>query len=49
MGKFGKAVLIILPAAVIICVVAFVITYFSRFRTMSTIKKLSDYDDGYNV
>lgn len=49
MKKIVKAVLIILLAAVIICAAAFAVIYFTRFQTMATIEKLSDYDDGYNV
>lgn len=31
------------------CIIAFVAVYFTRFQTMSTIKQITHYDDGYNV
>lgn len=49
MKSTGKTVLIVLLAAILICIAVFCIVYCSRFRTMSTITRLSDYDDGYNI
>lgn len=47
--RTGKPVLLAVLALIVICIIAFCIVYASRFRTMGTIKKLSDYDDGYNL
>ena len=44
-----KKILLIVLALIVICAAAFTCVYFTRFQTMSTIRKLSSYDDGYNM
>lgn len=44
-GVFLKVIL----AVVIICAIAFTAVYFTRFQTIGTIEKLTDYEDGYNL
>lgn len=49
MKKVIKSVVLIILAIVIIGVLIFVGIYFTRFKSISTIEKLSDYQDGYNL
>ena len=45
---FGK-VLLTLVIILVLLIAVFCIFYASRFRTMATLQKHSDYDDGYNL
>lgn len=49
MSKTVRIALFVILAVVVICIITLIVVYFTRFQTMSTIKKLSDYDDGYNI
>lgn len=49
MTKTLKYVLLALLALALICAAVFCFIYWSRFRTVASIEKLTDYDDGYNV
>lgn len=49
MNKVLKAVLGIVIILVILCVLVFVIVYYTRFKTISTIQKLTEYEDGYGL
>lgn len=52
MKKVGKVigrVFLALLGLVLVCALVFVGIYFGRFRTLSTIEKMSDYADGYNL
>ena len=49
MKKVIGRILLILLAIVIVAVIAFVAIYFTRFQTIATIEKLTDYEDGYNL
>ena len=49
MAKSLKIILLSLLALVVVCAVAFCCVYWSRFQTLSSVEKLTDYDDGYNV
>lgn len=51
-GSAKKVVLRVLLGVLIAlaaCVAVFAGIYFTRFQTMSTIEKITDYDDGYNL
>lgn len=47
--RIALRVLLGVLIAAIVCVAVFAGLYFTRFQTMATIEKLSDYDDGYNL
>lgn len=49
MNNVLKYILLILLAVVLMVAIIFTCVYFSRFRTISTIEQLTDYDDGYNL
>lgn len=52
MNKVMKRILLILLAilaVVVLVAVAFVVLYFTRFQTIGSIDKLTDYEDGYNL
>lgn len=49
MKKVVLRTLVALLALVLVCVAVFVGIYFTRFRTMSGIEKVSSYDDGYDL
>lgn len=49
MAKTLKIILLSLLALVVVCAVAFCCVYWSRFQTLSSVEKLTDYADGYNV
>lgn len=36
-------------AVIIVLVAGFCVVYWSRFQTVASIEKLTDYDDGYNL
>ena len=40
---------IILAVLIIVAIIVFCGIYLTRFRTMSTIKKITSYNDGYNL
>ena len=42
-------VLLVLLSLVVIAAVAFLVLYFTRIQTFSSIEKLTDYKDGYNL
>lgn len=42
-------VLLVLLSLVVIAAVAFLVLYFTRIQTFSSIEKLTDYEDGYNL
>ena len=42
-------VLLVLLSLVVIAAVAFFVLYFTRIQTFSSIEKLTDYEDGYNL
>lgn len=41
--------LLCLAGFVLVLVIGFVCIYFTRFQTMNTIEKVTDYEDGYNI
>lgn len=47
--KIFKKILLALLAVVLVVVLFFVILYFTRLQTISSIKKCTDYEDGYNL
>lgn len=49
MAKTIRIILLTLLALVLICVIAFACVYWTRIQTISSIEKLTDYADGYNV
>lgn len=49
MAKTLKTVLLALLALVLLCCIVFCCVYWTRFQTMASIEKLTDYDDGFNV
>lgn len=49
MKKIIKTVLIALSALIAVALIAFIAVYFTRFQTLSSIKKLTDYADGYDL
>lgn len=52
MNKVMKRILLILLAilaVVVLVAVAFVVLYFTRFQTIGSIEKLTDYEDSYNL
>ena len=50
MAKNTISRILVIPLAVILLVcIGFGILYFTRFRTMATLKKLTDYEDGYDL
>ena len=49
MGKIIRNVLLTLLALILVLIIAFVVVYFTRLRTMATIEKHSDYPDGFNM
>ena len=44
-----KTVLLCILAVIVVIVLIFCLVYISRFRSIATIKKISDYDDGYDL
>ncbi len=48
-GKIVGRILLALLGLLILCAVAFVCMYAGRLRTLSTIEKMSDYADGYDL
>lgn len=49
MKKIIKIILLIVLAAVLLCVSIFAFLYAGRMETMSSIQKITDYADGYNL
>lgn len=49
MKKIIKRILLSLVGVIAVAVLAFVGVYFTRFQTLSTIEKITDYEDGYNL
>ena len=49
MKKILKRILIALLALILVLAVAFCCVYFTRLRTLSSIEKITAYDDGYNL
>ena len=49
MKKIIKIILLIVLAAVLLCVCVFAFLYAGRMETMSSIQKITDYPDGYNL
>ena len=49
MKKIIKIILLIVLAAVLLCVCVFAFLYAGRMETMSSIQKITDYADGYNL
>ena len=49
MKKIIKTVLIALAALILIAIIGFTAIYFTRFQTLATLKKYTDYSDGYNL
>ena len=47
--KIISRILLSLLAVVLLICIAFGILYFTRFQTMATLKKITDYEDGYNL
>lgn len=47
--KKTKNIILIIVAIIVVCAGIFVGIYFTRLQTISTIKKLTDYEDGYNL
>ena len=42
-------ILLVLLAVILLACIGFGILYFTRFQTMATLKKYTDYEDGYNL
>ena len=49
MAKVIKRILLVLLAIIVIAVAAFIGLYFTRILTVSSIERLTDYEDGYNL
>ena len=49
MKKIIKVILLVVLAAVLLCVSVFAFLYAGRVETMSSIQKITDYSDGYNL
>ena len=49
MKRAVKRIILIIVAVIIVLAAVFVCIYFTRFQTMNSIEKLTDYDDGYNL
>lgn len=49
MKKYVTRILLVLLVFLLLCIGIFTGIYFTRFRTMSSIQKISSYDDGYNL
>ena len=49
MTKVIKRILLVLLAIIVIAVAAFIGLYFTRILTVSSIERLTDYEDGYNL
>ena len=52
MNKVKKRILQVLLALLVVVVLAavtFFVLYFTRIQTFSSIEKLTDYEDGYNL
>ena len=49
MKKFLGKLLLTLLTLVFLCLAVFCVVYYSRFQTMSTIERISDYEDGKNI
>lgn len=49
MKKIIKVILLVVLAAVLLCVSVFAFLYARRVETMSSIQKITDYSDGYNL
>ena len=49
MKKVLKRILLALLALILLLAVAFCCVYFTRLRTLSSIEKITAYDDGYNL
>ena len=45
----AKTIILIIVAVLFLLAAIFFFVYFGRFQTISTIKKLTDYDDGFNL
>ena len=49
MKKHIKRISLIIVCIILLLVGSFCIYYFSRFRTLSSIQKVTSYEDGYNL
>lgn len=49
MNNVLKICLIALAGILLLLLIIFVCVYFTRFQSMNTIKKLTNYEDGYNI
>ena len=49
MKKWIKRILAALLILVLVCVLAFCGLYLGRFKTLASIRKVSAYEDGYNL
>lgn len=49
MKKIIKIILLVILAALLLCVSVFAFLYAGRMETMSSIQKITDYPDGYNL
>lgn len=49
MKKFFGKLLLFLISLIVLCLAVFCVIYYTRFQTMSTIEKLTDYEDGFNL
>lgn len=49
MAKAIKNILLVLLTLVLICAVVFCAVYWTRFQTIASLEKLTDFEDGYNV
>ncbi len=47
--KTVLTILVILLAVILLVCIGFCVLYFSRFRTLSTLEKITDYEDGYDL
>ena len=49
MKKHIKRISLMIVCIILLLVGSFCIYYFSRFRTLSSIQKVTSYEDGYNL